>query len=167
MRVYVEVLLYIVRDGEVLLIRKRRGLGAGYINGVGGKVEPGEDPQAAVVREAVEEVGVKPIEPRWTGLLEFWNYDDEGVEFHYVHVYVANRYEGELRSSEEAEPIWFKIDDVPYNQMWEDDRYWLPLVLSGKMIYGRFRFRNWRMMDGFTSILENCSQVSTNIGVKD
>jgi len=43
----------------------------------------------------------------------------------------------------------------------------LPLVLSGRMIYGRFRFRNWRMMDGFTSILENCSQVSTNIGVKD
>jgi len=43
----------------------------------------------------------------------------------------------------------------------------LPLVLSGRMIYGRFRFRNWRMMDGFTSILGNCSQVSTNIGVKD
>jgi len=37
-------LVFIVRDGQVLLIHKKRGIGAGYINGVGGRLEPGETP---------------------------------------------------------------------------------------------------------------------------
>lgn len=35
--IYIETLLYIVKNGRVLLIRKKRGLGAGFFNGVGGK----------------------------------------------------------------------------------------------------------------------------------
>ena len=31
-------LLYVVRDGEILLIYKKRGIGAGKLNGAGGKV---------------------------------------------------------------------------------------------------------------------------------
>lgn len=46
-------------DGrEVLLIRKDRpAWQAGRWNGIGGKVEPGEAPLAAMVREGLEEVG--------------------------------------------------------------------------------------------------------------
>jgi 8-oxo-dGTP diphosphatase len=44
-----------VRDGAVLTVRKR---GTGRFMLVGGKLEPGEDPAAAAVREALEEVGV-------------------------------------------------------------------------------------------------------------
>ena len=43
-------LLFIFRDGEVLLIRKKRGLGAGKINGPGGKIDPGETPEQCAVR---------------------------------------------------------------------------------------------------------------------
>jgi len=38
------VLCFLLRDGEVLLIRKKRGFGAGKINGVGGRIEPSEMP---------------------------------------------------------------------------------------------------------------------------
>jgi len=53
----VETLLYVMKGGEVLLIRKKRGLGTGYYNGVGGKVKPGETPEQAAAREMAEEVG--------------------------------------------------------------------------------------------------------------
>ena len=36
--IYIETLLYVVKDGKVLLIRKKRGLGAGFFNGVGARL---------------------------------------------------------------------------------------------------------------------------------
>ena len=38
-------------------------------------------------------------------------------------------------------PEWFDVKNLPFEQMWSDDRYWLPLVLSGKKIIGRFVFK--------------------------
>ncbi len=35
-------LLFVIKEGQILLIRKKRGLGAGKINGPGGRLEPGE-----------------------------------------------------------------------------------------------------------------------------
>ena len=46
----VATLLFVIRRGEVLLIRKLRGLGAGKINAPGGRLEPGETPAEADVR---------------------------------------------------------------------------------------------------------------------
>jgi 8-oxo-dGTP diphosphatase len=60
--IYTETLLYVVKNGRVLLIRKKRGLGAGFFNGVGGKAKPGETPEQAAVREMAEEVGTEPLE---------------------------------------------------------------------------------------------------------
>jgi len=59
-------LLFVIRGGEILLIRKLRGLGAGKINGPGGRIDPGETPLACAVREVEEELRVTPlgVEPR-------------------------------------------------------------------------------------------------------
>ena len=146
--IFLETLLYIVKNGKVLLIRKKRGLGAGYFNGVGGKVENNEDAYNAAIRECIEEIGVRPVGLRWMGLLEFWNYDNGGVEsIHFVHVFTASDYDGEPRESDEAEPLWFNINEIPFNSMWEDDSLWLPLILSGRRVYGRFIFNKWKMMN--------------------
>lgn len=35
-------------------------------------------------------------------------------------------------------PQWFAFTDVPYDQMWEDDKIWLPMLLNGQdPFYGR------------------------------
>ena len=60
----VATLLFIVRGDEVLLIRKKRGLGAGKINAPGGRLEPGEAPLAAAIREVQEEILVTPARSR-------------------------------------------------------------------------------------------------------
>jgi len=49
-------LLFVIRGGEILLIRKLRGLGAGKINGPGGRIDAGETPLACAVREVEEEL---------------------------------------------------------------------------------------------------------------
>jgi len=56
-------LLFVVRDGQILLIRKKRGLGAGKINGPGGKFEKGETPLACALRETQEELEIEAILP--------------------------------------------------------------------------------------------------------
>jgi len=144
--IFIETLVYIVRDNKVLLIRKKRGLGAGLYNGVGGKVEEGEGIIDAAIRECEEEIGIKPRNLRWSGLLEFWNYEDDKVEsVHFVHVFITDSFDGKPIETEEAEPLWFDIDKIPYHEMWEDDKLWLPKVLEGKTVYGRFDFIRWKL----------------------
>ena len=53
-------LLFVLRGDEVLLIRKKRGLGAGKYNGPGGRLEPGETALACAVREVEEELCITP-----------------------------------------------------------------------------------------------------------
>jgi mutator protein MutT len=66
----------------VLLIHKKRGLGAGKINGPGGKIEPGETPVQAAVREAEEELRITPVDVEEMGTLRFQFVD--GLAIHCV-----------------------------------------------------------------------------------
>jgi 8-oxo-dGTP diphosphatase len=110
--IYIETLLYVVKDGKVLLIRKKRGLGVGLFNGVGGEAKPGETPEQAAVREMVEEVGAEPLEIEWRGFLEFWNFEGGAVEsVHYVY-FVARGYAGELRESDEAAIVGSEVPHI-------------------------------------------------------
>ena len=49
-------LVFIIKDNRVLLIRKKRGLGAGKVNGPGGRLESGETFKACAIREVQEEL---------------------------------------------------------------------------------------------------------------
>src|ERR1043165_611084 len=55
-------LCFVIRGRKILLIRKKRGLGAGKFNGPGGRIEDGETPLASAIRETEEEIGVTPID---------------------------------------------------------------------------------------------------------
>src|SRR3990172_12157236 len=63
----VATLVFVIRDGEILLMRKKRGLGAGKINGPGGRLEPGESVEACALREVHEELRVTPVGLRQLG----------------------------------------------------------------------------------------------------
>jgi 8-oxo-dGTP diphosphatase len=132
-------LLFVVRDGRVLLIHKKRGLGAGKINGPGGRIEPGERPVDAAVREVEEEVLVTPTGVEPAGEL-FFQFAD-GFSIH-GHVFRAGGCIGEPAETSEATPLWFEVDALPYERMWEDDRYWMPLMI------GRIPFRGYFIFDG-------------------
>ena len=137
-------LLFVIEGDRILLIRKKRGLGAGKINGPGGRLEPGETPLAAAIREVEEEVGVIPTDIRPGGLLSFQFID--GYSIH-VHVFSATGFRGELRETDEAKPLWADLSDIPYPEMWSDDVLWLPLLLDGQGFAGRFVFDGDNMLD--------------------
>ena len=137
-------LCFIVKDGQVLLILKKRGLGAGKINAPGGKLEPGETAIQAAVRETQEEVGVTPLDLEERGYLRFQFMDGYALG---CSVFVAHDFEGDPISTEEADPMWVALDAVPYSQMWADDREWLPAVLAGGSFTGSFVFEGERMLE--------------------
>ena len=136
--------LMFVRDGNrLLLIRKKRGHGAGRINAPGGKVEPDESPVQCAMRETLEEVGVRVVKAVRMAELRFVEQADEQW---LGHVFVASRYEGVPKETAEATPFWFPIDAIPYDQMWEDDRLWLPPMLAGRFVQGAFLFEGGKLV---------------------
>ncbi len=137
--------LVFVTEGErVLLIRKKRGLGAGKINAPGGRLEPGETPLEAAIRETQEELRITPKQLSYAGENLFQFVD--GYSIH-VYVYAATDYDGEPTETEEASPIWTDTNAIPYEEMWEDDRLWVPLVLEGVSFFGRYLFDDDVMLD--------------------
>jgi 8-oxo-dGTP diphosphatase len=137
-------LCFITRGDEVLLIHKKRGLGAGKINGPGGRLEPGETALEAAVREVGEELGVVPRDPKLRGELNFQFAD--GYSLHCA-VFLAADCDGEPVETDEAIPHWVRVDEIPYDRMWADDRHWLPGLLAGRSFRGFFEFDGDRMVD--------------------
>jgi len=136
-------LMFVIKDGQILLIEKKRGLGAGKMNGPGGKIEPGETPLEAAIRETQEELHVTPHAPRKLGELMFSMSDSPDIM---CHVYRADDFTGIPTETDEAVPAWTNLDAIPYPQMWEDDRHWLPLVIGEQTFRGRFVFEGEKML---------------------
>lgn len=137
-------LLFVVRDGQVLLIRKKRGLGAGKINGPGGRIDPGETPEECAIRETQEELCVTPTGVREVGELRFQFVD--GLSIH-GYVFLADDCEGTPQETDEAIPLWTALDAIPYDEMWQDDRLWIPPMLAGRRFDGRFVFDGDELLD--------------------
>lgn len=133
-------LLFFVKDDQILLAMKKRGFGAGKWNGVGGKIETGESIEDALVRESIEEVGVKPVSWEKVAELDFVQDATTDPWHMYVHAYISREWEGEPAESEEMKPQWFGFDGIPYTDMWDDDQFWLPRVLAGQQLNGKFIF---------------------------
>jgi len=135
-------LCFVIQDGQILLIEKKRGLGAGKVNGPGGRIEKGETAEQAAIRETQEEVGITPTGVQWAGELRFQFRD--GYSLHCT-VYRASGWEGELMETAEAKPFWVRKDQIPYDRMWADDEQWMPRLLSGEKFRGWFEFDGDRM----------------------
>lgn len=133
-------LCHVFSHGSLLLIRKSKGLfGEGRWNAPGGKLKPGEGIEGCAIREVLEETGleVRALEPH--GELKF-HFGPRRDPDWIVHVFSTRSFSGSLRSGPEGEVRWFGLHEIPYDEMWEDDRYWLPLVFRGKRFTGAFYF---------------------------
>lgn len=135
-------LCFIVNDQqEILLGRKKRGLGAGKANGFGGKREDGEIFRQCAVRELFEETSLlaKPEDLEPVAILDFqFPYNEEWTHVNYV--YLLRNYEGLPMETEEMEPFWTSFDKIPYDTMWAGDADWIPRVLNGELLKGKLVF---------------------------
>jgi len=131
-------LLFLLRDDKVLLAMKKRGFGAGRWNGVGGKLDESETVEQALIRECQEEIEVTPIVFKKVAEIVFHEQHQGSQSSMNVHVFTCIEWNGEPAETEEMAPQWFKISDIPYDDMWADDPYWLPQVLAGKILTCEF-----------------------------
>ena len=137
-------LCFVIREGSpshILLGKKKRGFGVGKLNGIGGKLALGESPEDGIIREVYEEVGLtiskETLHP--TGHITF-RFPFHPEFDHFVHVFLTTEWEGEPIESAEMLPAWFPVNEIPFERMWQDDAYWLPIVLKGRTISAEFEF---------------------------
>jgi 8-oxo-dGTP pyrophosphatase MutT (NUDIX family) len=137
----IEATLCAIIDGDrILLQRKGEGrFGAGKWNSPGGKLVKGERPEDGAAREVQEETGLRLSRLTRHGLLRHYFGHNTKPTWN-VHIFSAKKYEGTLKGSEEGELRWFAIDSIPYEDMWQDDEHWLPLLLEGRSFNGEFYF---------------------------
>jgi 8-oxo-dGTP diphosphatase len=137
------VLCFIEDRENLLLIHKKTGLGKGKINAPGGRIEPGEKMTDAAVRECEEEIGITPSHLRQAAELQFIFTDGYSLR---GFVFFARSFTGTLIETREAKPFWCAVANIPYDRMWADDALWLPRVLRGDSVLGRFIFEDDRML---------------------
>jgi 8-oxo-dGTP diphosphatase len=126
---------------QVLLGRKKTGLGLGNIVGLGGKIEAGETALEAIVREIEEESSliVDPAHVSEVGFIRYafpfrqnWSQDST--------VFVVDSFSGTPIESDEVVPSWYDVTDLPLDGMWDDAKFWLPQVLAGETVHASFTF---------------------------
>lgn len=122
---------HIIDGSRLLLIKNVRGISKGKWNAPGGKIEAAETPEEGAIREVQEETGLKIADLAYHGPLNFYMDGQEALSFT-VHLFSTKGFGGEVKSSSEGEVKWFDIDKIPYEEMWDDDIYWMPLMLKGR-----------------------------------
>ncbi|MBN1700119.1 MAG: NUDIX domain-containing protein [Spirochaetales bacterium] len=143
-------LCFIVDNGRVLLIRKKKGLGAGKIDAPGGRLEAGETAIEAARRETEEEIGLVPEDVREKAELRFYFLSGYSL---FCTVFFAYRWTGTMKETDEATPFWMLKEDIPYDNMWEDARLWLPPLLGGETLDGYFIYsKNEKLLDNMVVI---------------
>ncbi|MCZ6502225.1 MAG: 8-oxo-dGTP diphosphatase [Gammaproteobacteria bacterium] len=144
-------LMFVIKEDQILLIRKKRGLGAGKINGPGGRLKQGESLKECAIRETREELLINPLNVEFRGELFFHAEDMPRI---HGYVFTASDYEGTPTETEEAIPMWFSVTDIPYIEMWEDDKFWLPQVIAGQVVDAWFIFAGESVLDHKVTIRE-------------
>ena len=136
-------LVYLKQAGHTLMlhrIKRAHDLHQGKWNGLGGKFEPGESPEACALREVYEESGLTIRHPELRGFLTFPRF--RGDEDWYAFVFVARQFSGTLADSAEGVLAWIENSRLLDLSLWEGDRIFLPWLDQDRFFSGRFFYEN-------------------------
>ncbi len=134
------ILCHVRKRNKILLQRKKKKLfGGGKWNAPGGKIKGNETPEEAAKREVSEETGliIKSIASH--GQLNF-HFINKAKPDWIVYIFSTDSFSGSPKANQEGMLKWVTIDQIPYDYMWPDDQYWLPLLLKNKKFKGDFWF---------------------------
>lgn len=141
-------LCYLKKDGQTLMIhriKKANDMHHGKWNGLGGKLEPGETPEACAIREIREESGLLAVAPLLKGVLTFPKFADD--EDWYAFLFVVTQFSGLLSDSPEGVLRWIDDENLLDLQLWEGDRIFLPWLERPGFFSGKFIYQNGRLVD--------------------
>ncbi|WP_257451089.1 NUDIX hydrolase [Archangium lipolyticum] len=141
-------------DGtKVLLIHRNareNDAHLGKYNGLGGKMEPGEDVVSCMRREIREEAGIECTELRLRGTINWPGFGPKGEDW-LGFIFLIDRFEGTpFERNVEGTLSWVPVKDIMSLPLWDGDRHFLPLVFDddprafhGVMPYANGRAVSW------------------------
>ena len=127
--------------GNVLVQNKKGDRTWHGWNFPGGHVEQGEFVTPSVVREIREETGLMIENPKLCGIKEFHK-EQDGKRF-IVFLYVASRFSGELRSSDEGDVFWYPLSELKRSKELADGFSEMLPVFTSDEISEVFYTNNW------------------------
>jgi 8-oxo-dGTP diphosphatase len=119
----------------------------GKYNGLGGKMEPGEDIAACMRREILEEAGITCESMQLRGTLNWPGFGKHGEDW-LGFIFLIDRYAGmPLQANAEGTLEWVALQRLMTLPMWEGDRHFLPLVFDAdpRPFHGVMPYRDGRM----------------------
>lgn len=135
---------------QVLMVHRNARPGdphLGKYNGLGGKLESGEDVVAGMRREIHEEAGIACTAMQLRGTLS-WPGFGRGGEDWFGFLFLVEAFEGvPYTANAEGTLSWVDLDRLDTLPMWEGDRRFLPLVFDGdpRPFHGVMPYRDGRM----------------------
>jgi 8-oxo-dGTP diphosphatase len=97
----------------------------------GGKIEPGEDPPQALVRELDEELGIRAEIGAKVAQLQHRYHNGNAVELHF---FVVERFAGELQNRIFREIRWVNRRDLPTLDFLDADRTLVQQIANGELL---------------------------------
>lgn len=140
---------YVQRPGQTLMlhrVKKTNDYHQGKWNGLGGKFEPGETPEACALREVYEESGLLGRNPILRGQITFPAFD--GLDDWYVWLFLLPEWEGQISDSPEGELAWVDNERLLDLTLWPGDRIFIPWLFqkcffSAKFVYHAGEFQGY------------------------
>ena len=135
-------------DGfQVLLIHRNRRPGDAHLgkyNGLGGKLDAGEDVVACMRREIREEAGLECDELKLRGTISWPGFGKHGEDW-FGFIFLIDVWTGTpLEENPEGTLTWNAVADILTLPLWEGDRHFLPLVFadSERQFHGVMPYRD-------------------------
>lgn len=149
-KVFTLVFLFNTSNSTILLAQKKRGFACGKWNGYGGKVEGSETIEQAAVRELEEESGIQlSIDKLDKIAVLTQQFVDPAMPILLVHVFSCSTWTAldTAVETEEMRPQVFNFTNIPFDQMFPDDKLWMQHLLNGE------RFTIEMLCDGIDVII--------------
>lgn len=136
-------LCYIKRDDSILMlhrVKKKNDINKGKWIGVGGHFEDGESPEECLIREVLEETGLKLASYKFRAIITFV-YDKDITE--YMHLYTTDEFSGDMIECDEGNLSWVPKSKLLDLELWDGDKIFLKLLderddfFSLKLIYDK------------------------------
>ena len=118
-RPHIGVGILLIRNNQLLLVKRKYDPDVGYWSIPGGHLDLGEKIQKAAVREAFEETGFKVKISRLAGIIDKIMYDNDGkIEYHYVLInYFVEQIEGDPNQAPKAADDALDAKFVPFDEL--------------------------------------------------
>lgn len=136
-------LCYVRRGNQTLMlhrVKRKDDMHQGKWNGLGGKLHPGETPEACVIREVEEESGLRLVRPEYRGLITFPRFNAD--EDWYAFVFVGREFSGTLIDSDEGVLQWIDNDRLLDLNLWPGDRVFIPWLDRPGIFSARFDYEH-------------------------